>query len=519
MNNETRVDSPVRACLTFDAFRVANVTRCLRWHPKGIDSWSPSDWLTALVGEVGELASLLKMMKREADGLPGNKFSPTSKMIADEIADVQTYLDLLAASLGVDLGRATVEKFNEVSERVGFPDRIDLRADTTPSELACRCGIALASDCPGCDWGDEPPRAACRSDGRCQYAIDVGAEGMGTCPAGKCAMPAVITIDESTKIKPLIDQLRSLSVFDWASKFVRDFPTLPSEPAEVVYGALGIKSGVEQSAIGSPLTDEKIDAMLTRLFDAWQHAYRPGDEDAGTPTHVVSHLRFVVREEMGSAQALPPIDFRAAVSYLLNAIDHGTMAHVLREAQCVRAVERAVREEMGSVDPQPAVLTKAGHGEVVATLTRGAGGAFRVRPNADNLPAIYALPPGEHSLYAGSPPTADGWLRAIDEAMVVHHLGTAEASDDYETAKRKVNLLLTTAQDIGAYFALEGDLTWSWSGHDLDAMVEAFARIVEAHIARTRPFQDPIGIDALLALRTLRGFVPQMKRLAQGPKR
>lgn len=31
----------------------------------------------------------------------------------------------------------------------------------------------------------------CRSDGRCQYAIDHGAEGLGHCPPGKCAMPAV----------------------------------------------------------------------------------------------------------------------------------------------------------------------------------------------------------------------------------------------------------------------------------------------------------------------------------------
>lgn len=29
----------------------------------------------------------------------------------------------------------------------------------------------------------------CRSDGRCQYAIDHGAEGLGHCPAEKCCMP------------------------------------------------------------------------------------------------------------------------------------------------------------------------------------------------------------------------------------------------------------------------------------------------------------------------------------------
>jgi NTP pyrophosphatase (non-canonical NTP hydrolase) len=110
--------------LTFAEFRRANVARCLKWHPAGIGSWSPSDWLTAVTGELGELASLLKMRNRERDGLPGNKFSPTQKQIADELADVLTYLDLLAEVLGVDLATAAVKKFNEVSERVGFPDRL-----------------------------------------------------------------------------------------------------------------------------------------------------------------------------------------------------------------------------------------------------------------------------------------------------------------------------------------------------------------------------------------------------------
>lgn len=30
----------------------------------------------------------------------------------------------------------------------------------------------------------------CRTDGRCQYAMDHGAEGLGHCPAGKCVMPS-----------------------------------------------------------------------------------------------------------------------------------------------------------------------------------------------------------------------------------------------------------------------------------------------------------------------------------------
>lgn len=110
--------------LTFHAFRKANATRCLKWHPLGIGSWSASDWITAIVGELGETASLIKMRNRERDGLVGNKFSPTDKQIAFEIADTVIYLDLLAEMLNIDLALAIVEKFNEVSERNGFTDRL-----------------------------------------------------------------------------------------------------------------------------------------------------------------------------------------------------------------------------------------------------------------------------------------------------------------------------------------------------------------------------------------------------------
>lgn len=47
--------------------------------------------------------------------------------------------------------------------------------------------------------------------------------------------------------------------------------------------------------------------------------------------------------------------------------------------------------------------------------------------------------------------SAAGWLRAINEAMVTHHAGVAEAGDTYEAAKAKLDALLAIAQDIGAY--------------------------------------------------------------------
>lgn len=50
-------------------------------------------------------------------------------------------------------------------------------------------------------------------------------------------------------------------------------------------------------------------------------------------------------------------------------------------------------------------------------------------------------------------PAPSGWLRAIDEALVMHDVGVANADDDYATAKDKLNKLLCVVQDIGAYFA------------------------------------------------------------------
>lgn len=80
--------------------------------PDGSD-WSLNDWYTALVGEAGELGSVLKQVRRGDLTL-----EQAREDIAKECADVLTYLDILAYRCGVDLGAATMDKFNEVSLRV-----------------------------------------------------------------------------------------------------------------------------------------------------------------------------------------------------------------------------------------------------------------------------------------------------------------------------------------------------------------------------------------------------------------
>lgn len=106
-----------------------NLKRCLRWHPQGINSWSHSDWGIALTGEVGELCNVIKKLNRLRDGLVGNKPEDTDKAVLlrkaqDEAADIYLYLDLICQSMGFDLTEAVRSKFNEVSERIGAPERL-----------------------------------------------------------------------------------------------------------------------------------------------------------------------------------------------------------------------------------------------------------------------------------------------------------------------------------------------------------------------------------------------------------
>ncbi|MEK6829115.1 MAG: MazG-like family protein [Nanoarchaeota archaeon] len=109
--------------LSFNTLRQANEKRLPQFknkHGKKAHSkkdgsdWSPAQWLQAVTGELGEYANLRK--KFERGDVDKKEFK---EQAAKELADVVTYLDILAKQLDIDLGRAVKDKFNEVSERVG----------------------------------------------------------------------------------------------------------------------------------------------------------------------------------------------------------------------------------------------------------------------------------------------------------------------------------------------------------------------------------------------------------------
>jgi NTP pyrophosphatase (non-canonical NTP hydrolase) len=115
--------------LTFNTLRGANVARLPEFkdsHGRPAHSfadgsdWSPGEWVCAVTGELGELANIIKKVKR------GDlTMIQARSAISDELADVVCYLDILAMQVGVDLGEAVIGKFNRVSERVRSSVQID----------------------------------------------------------------------------------------------------------------------------------------------------------------------------------------------------------------------------------------------------------------------------------------------------------------------------------------------------------------------------------------------------------
>ncbi len=92
----------------------------------------------------------------------------------------------------------------------------------------------------------------CRSDGRCQYAIDSGAEGLGHCPKGKCVMPEAA------------QQAEPVAWFD-----PDDFTCTVSKPTEKEHAPLYTHPPRREWV---PLTDQEIDQIAGNAVDAWECA-------------------------------------------------------------------------------------------------------------------------------------------------------------------------------------------------------------------------------------------------------
>lgn len=138
--------------LTFHDFSRLNRQRCESADGFGhaLNSWSRSDWITAVTGELGEMANVAKKLNRVRDGIPGNREtdSELSAALADELADTFIYLDLLAQSEGIDLAAAVASKFNRTSAKIGSTVTVPLTPPALPEEGTIAKAVHEATEHP-----------------------------------------------------------------------------------------------------------------------------------------------------------------------------------------------------------------------------------------------------------------------------------------------------------------------------------------------------------------------------------
>ena len=102
----------IKGLLTFHRLRKTNVKRCNTAFNHCLSDWSLAEWSNAMAGEAGEACNVTKKILRG-----DHPFKHYKKDLAKEIADVVVYADLLAAAAGINLEKAVIQKFNEVSDR------------------------------------------------------------------------------------------------------------------------------------------------------------------------------------------------------------------------------------------------------------------------------------------------------------------------------------------------------------------------------------------------------------------
>lgn len=101
-------------------FLSKNIERQKYWKS---EEWDMPRWITALTGEIGEAANVVKKTFR--GDMSEDEARPK---LASEFADILTYLVIAADKAGIDLVDATIQKFNEVSDRATVKSPVKIHA-------------------------------------------------------------------------------------------------------------------------------------------------------------------------------------------------------------------------------------------------------------------------------------------------------------------------------------------------------------------------------------------------------
>jgi len=102
--------------LTFEKFCAYSTKRNRDSFP-GCKDWDAHKWLTAIIGELGEFANMLKKLERGDFADRPNKLDEYKEEMAKELADAVLYMPMIFEFLGQNLEQCVIDKFNEVSAR------------------------------------------------------------------------------------------------------------------------------------------------------------------------------------------------------------------------------------------------------------------------------------------------------------------------------------------------------------------------------------------------------------------
>ena len=137
--------------MRLDEFSRINRIRCEGEYgfKQPLDSWSLSDWMNALVGELCEASDVVERLNYHQNSTSDNTAPEETirQELADKLGDIYTHLDLLAQRADIDLQQAVISRWDLISERIGYPGRLTLSDD----DLVDRVAYAM--------WREEAIRA------------------------------------------------------------------------------------------------------------------------------------------------------------------------------------------------------------------------------------------------------------------------------------------------------------------------------------------------------------------------
>lgn len=110
--------------LTFDELQQKNCDRSKEAYDDILHNASLSYFGNALAGEVGEVCNLIKKIERAK--LVGKFDTIPVSEVGKELADIIMYASLIASKLDLSLSQWVVDKFNEVSDRIGSNVKFDI---------------------------------------------------------------------------------------------------------------------------------------------------------------------------------------------------------------------------------------------------------------------------------------------------------------------------------------------------------------------------------------------------------